>query len=213
VTAARKLVGSLGVGQRTPAQPRARVKDARDRRRPGHLPAIFPEADEGEESALLAAFGRRYPAPNGPPGRARRPLLRWPHGLADGQGKKPEKGRGSARVEVRVRSGKARVKHGLAWLGSKQIKTSVVERHKGTSRLRNQRKVRKTLAFSTVPRYHRWMRWLSVGLENFCRGHGSLQRVQATQVQHRSPAMAARLTDHIWTVREWLLWPVLGRQG
>jgi IS1 family transposase len=56
------------------------------------------------------------------------------------------------------------MQHVLALLGYKQINTSVVERHNGTSRLRNQRKVRKTLAFSKVPRYHRWMSWLSVGL-------------------------------------------------
>jgi len=105
------------------------------------------------------------------------------------------------------------VKHVLALLGYKRINTSVIERHNGTSRLRNQRKVRKTLAFSKVSRYHRWMSGLSVGLYTFCRGHGSLKSVQDTQVQHRSPAMAARLTDHIWTVREWLLCPVLGGAG
>jgi hypothetical protein len=48
------------------------------------------------------------------------------------------------------------------------------------------------------------------GLYNFCQGPSSVQSVQASQVQHRSPAMAARVTDHIWTVREWLLRPVLG---
>jgi hypothetical protein len=55
--------------------------------------------------------------------------------------------------------------------------------------------------------------WLSVGLYNFCRGHGSLKSIQDTHVQHRSPAMAAKLTDHIWTVREWLLCPVGEGQG
>ena len=64
------------------------------------------------------------------------------------------------------------------------------------------RKVRKTLAFSKAPRYHCWMSWLSVGLYNFCRGHSSLKSVQDRQVQYRSLAMAARLTDHIWTIRE-----------
>jgi hypothetical protein len=127
--------------------------------------------------------------------------------------KKHYQGRGVERVEVRGLSGKARLKHVLALLGEKQSNTSVIERHNGTSRLRNQRKVRKTLAFSKVPRYHRWMRWLSVGLYNFCRGHSSLKSVQDTQGQHRSPAMAARLTDRMWTVREWLLCPVVGGQG
>jgi hypothetical protein len=101
----------------------------------------------------------------------------------------------------------------LSLLGYKHINTSVVERHNGTRRLRNQRKVRKTLAFSKVPRYHRWMRWLSVGLYNFCRGHGSLKVKQGDQVSHRSPAMAARFTDHIGTVHAWLLCPVVGGQG
>ena len=214
VTADSQLVVSLVVGKRTREQPRALGHAPKRRLRPGHLPAIFTDAYEGYESAIFDAFGRRYPAPpHGVTGRSRHPLLRWPQGRAYGQVKKHSKGRGIERMEVRALDGKARLKHVLALLGYKQINTSVIERHKGSSRLRNQRKVRKTLAFSKVPRYHRWRSWLSVGLDNFGRGQGSVKRVQDTQVQHRSPAMAARLTDHIWTVREWLLCPVGGGQG
>ena len=214
VTADSKLVVSLVVGKRTHEQTKALVHDTKRRLRRGHLPVIFTDAYEGYESAIFEAFGRRYRAPSqGASGRSRRSILRWPQGLAYGQVKKQYKGRGIERVEVRVLYGKARVKHVLALLGYKQINTSVIERHNGTSRLRNQRKVRKTLAFSKVPRYHRWMSWLAVGLYNFCRAHSSLKSVQDTQVQHRSPAMAARLTDHIWTIREWLLCPVVGGQG
>ena len=208
VAADSKLVVSLVVGKRTYDQTLALVQDTKDRLRQGHLPAIFTDAYAGYESALLEVFGRRYP----PQGQGRRPVIRWRQGLAYGQVKKYYKGSRVERVEVRAVQGKARLAHVLSLLGYKQINTSVVERHNGTSRLRNQRKVRKTLAFSKVPRYHRWMSWLSVGLYNFCRGHGSLKSVQETQVQHRSPAMAARLTDHILTVREWLLCPVLGGQ-
>jgi hypothetical protein len=82
-----------------------------------------------------------------------------------------------------------------------------VERHNGTSRLRNQRKVRKTLAFSKATRYHRWMSWLAVGLYNFCHAHSSLKIKHERHVSHQSPAMAAQLTDHIWSTREWLLCP------
>ena len=112
----------------------------------------------------------------------------WPMG----RGKSTIRGGGSNGVEVRALYGTARLKHILTLLGYKHINTSGVERHNGTSRLRNQRKVRKTLAFSNAPRYHRWMSWLSVGLYNFCRGHSRLKSIQATQVQQRSPAMAAR---------------------
>src|SRR5262249_32398676 len=193
VTADSKLVVSLVVGKRTHAQTKALVHDTKRRLRAGHLPVIFTDAYEGYESAILEAFGRRYPAPaHSASGRSRRSILRWPQGLAYGQVKKQYRGRGMERVEVRILYGKARVKHVLALLGYKQVNTSVVERHNGTSRLRNQRKVRKTLAFSKVPRYHRWMSWLAVGLYNFCREHSSVKSVQPPQVQHRSPAMAAR---------------------
>jgi len=108
---------------------------------------------------------------------------------------------------VRVVHGKARLKHVLYLLGYNVINTSVVERHNGTSRLRNQRKVRKTLAFSKAARYHRWMSWVAVGLSNFCHAHRSLKIQDEAQVVHRSPAMAAKLADHIWSTREWLLCP------
>ena len=127
-----------------------------------------------------------------------------------GKCRKSTKGSRVERVDVRAVYGKARLQHVLYLLGYKVINTSVVERHNGTSRLRNQRKVRKTLAFSKATRYHRWMSWLSVGLYNFCRAHSSLKIKQEAQVSHRSPAMAAKLADHIWSTREWLLCPVLG---
>ena len=212
IAADSKLRVSLVVGKRTHAQTTTLVHDAKQRLRPGHLPAICTDAYEGYESAILEAFGRRYPAPHhSVTGRARRPLLRWPQGFASGQVKKQEKGRGIERVEVRALYGKARLKHVLSLLGYKVVKTSVVERHNGTSRLRTQRKVRKTLAFSKATRYHRWMRWLAVGLYNVCHAHRSLRIKHEGQVAHRSPAMAAKLTDHIWSTREWLLCPVLGR--
>ena len=175
---------------------------------PGHLPAVFSDAFSSYESALLSVFGRRYALK----GRSRRTILRWRQGLAYGQVRKRYQGGRVTAVEVRAVHGKARLAQVLSLLGYKQINTSVVERHNGTSRLRNQRKVRKTLAFSKAFRYHRWMSWLSVGLYNFCWPHGSLQIRESTLVMPRSPAMAAGLTDHLWSIREWLLKPALGRQ-
>jgi IS1 family transposase len=211
VAADSKLVVSLVVGKRTQEQTCALVHDAKNRLRPGHLPAIFTDAYDGYETAILEAFGRRYPHPqHGRRGGNPRPLVRWPQGLAYGQVKKSYKRGQVERIDVRVIRGKARLNHVLYLLGYTHINTSVVERHNGTSRLRNRRKVRKTLTFSKARRYHRWMSWLSVTMYNFCRGHGSLKIKQEVQVCHRSPAMAAGLADHIWTTREWLLYPVLG---
>jgi IS1 family transposase len=209
VAADSKLVVSLMVGKRTYAHTLALVQDAKARLRPGHLPAMFSDAFTSYESALLEVFGRRYPAK----GQGRREVIRWRQGLAYGQVKKSYKGGRVDRVELRVVYGKARLEHVLYLLGYNRINTSVVERHNGTSRLRNQRQVRKTLAFSKACRYHRWMSWLSVGHYNFCRPHSSLKIKQENQVIHCSPAMAAGLTNHIWSTREWLLTPVLGGRG
>jgi len=61
VTADSKRVVSLVVGKRPQEQTQTVVNDAKRRLRPGHLPAIFTDAYAGYESALLEAFGRRYP--------------------------------------------------------------------------------------------------------------------------------------------------------
>jgi len=84
-----KLMVSLVVGKRTPEQTRAFVHDTKKRLRPGHLPAIFTDAYAGYEAAILEAFGRRYLLSDSSlAGRSRRPVLRWPQGLAYGQVKK-----------------------------------------------------------------------------------------------------------------------------
>ncbi len=116
-------------------------------------------------------------------------------------------------MHLKVIRGKATLQHVLSLLGYEKINTSVVARQNGTSRLHNQRTGRKTLAFSTSSRYHRWMSWLSVVQYNLCRAHGSVRIKDETRVHHRTPAMAVGLTDRIWATRDWLRTPVLGGQG
>jgi hypothetical protein len=129
VAADSKLVVSFIVGQRTYEQTLAVLRNAKDRLRPGHVPAIFTDAFASYESALLEGFGRRYPAP----GRSRRPIIRWRQGLASGHVKKCDRGGRVDHVEVRAVHGKARLKHVLSLRGSTPINTSVGERHHGTS--------------------------------------------------------------------------------
>jgi len=169
VAADSKRVVSLSVGKRTYEQTLAVVQDAYDRPRRGPLPALFTDACASDEAALLEVFGRRSPAK----GQGRGPVRRWRQGLADGQVKKCDKGGRVDRVAGRAVYGKARLAPVLYLLGDTQSNTRVGERHNGTSRLRNQRQVRKTVAFSKARRSHRWMRGLSVGLDNFCRPHSS----------------------------------------
>jgi hypothetical protein len=154
----------------------------------GRCPRFFPLPMRAMTPPSWPPWGVVTPGPQfGTKGRAPRPVLRGPHGLAYGQGKKQSQGRRVERVDVRALYGNARLKHVLDWRGSPQMTPRVIERHKGTSRRRNQRQVRKTLALSQAHRDHRWRRWLSVGRYTFCRGQGSVKRRQDAQGQHRRP--------------------------
>lgn len=213
VAADSKLVVSLVVGKRTQAQTQQLVGDAKSRLRARHLPVLLSDGYAGYESAILETFGTRYPATGARgKGRARREVIRWPQGLAYGQVIKSAKGHCSEGIKLRVIRGKAHLQYTLKGLGYNKINTSTVERHNGTSRLHNQRKVRRTLAFSKATRYHHWMSWLSVVQYNFCRPHGSLRIQDEARTRHRTPAMAAGLTDHVLDTQDWLLKPVLGGQ-
>ena len=198
------------VGKRTQVQTKKLVHDVKVRLRPGYLPALFRDGYEGYESAILETFGRCYAAAqSGARGRPRHSQLRWPQGLAYGQGIKSATDQSTDGIKLNVIRGKARLEQTLALLGYHKINTSVVERHNATSRLRNQRKVRRTLAFSKATRYHEWMSWVSVVQYNVCRAHGNVRVKEESGIRQRPPAMASRLTDHIWSTRDWLLSPVL----
>lgn len=86
--------------------------------------------------------------------------------------------------------------------------TSYIERSHLTSRHFNSRQVRKTLAFSKALTMHRAAAALEDGYYNLIRPHKSL-RIELNQSekrwQLRTPAVAAELTDHIWTVKELFL--------
>ena len=209
-----KLIVSLVVGKRTKDQTQKLVSDAQSRLQKGHLPALFSDGYEGYESSILEAFGRHYKASQTSlVGRPRLDIIRWPQGLAYGQIIKSSKEQLSDGIHLKVLRGKAKLLHTLSLLGYEKINTSSIERHNGTSRLHNQRKVRKTLAFSKSHLYHGWMSWLSVVQYNFCRTHSSLRVKNERGFHHRTPAMASGLTDRIWSTRDWLLSPVLGGQG
>src|SRR5882762_7262980 len=87
--------------------------------------------------------------------------------------------------------------------------TAYIERTNLTSRTMNGRLVRKTLSFSKELRFLEASSILEDAIYNFTRPVKTL-RVELpnpskqARWQQRSPAMAASLTDHIWTVRELL---------
>jgi len=94
---------------------------------------------------------------------------------------------------------------------SKKVNTSFIERQNGTDRNRNSRKIRKSLSFSKEPEEHESMTFFCLYSYNFCWPIRTLQ-IQEVQRGHsikRTPAMAAGLTDHVWTIEEWIRFPAV----
>jgi hypothetical protein len=86
--------------------------------------------------------------------------------------------------------------------------TAYVERSNLTTRLFNARLTRKTLAFSKNAAMHRAAVTWEDSYYNLVRPHKSLRTRAMDDPKRkwlpRTPAMAAGLTDHIWTVKELL---------
>jgi len=130
------------------------------------------------------------------------------------------------RKQGRVVSVTTRIVYGrkeeiLALLESvgQKINTSFVERVNLTLRLMVSRLHRKTLCFSKKREYLEYHLHLALTYYHFARYHASL-RVKLPEPiptrgngspkkwEQRTPAMAAGLTDHRWSLRELLMCPV-----
>ncbi len=93
---------------------------------------------------------------------------------------------------------------------SRTINTSFLERHHLTDRHHNARKSRKTYRFSKDWRTHEAMTYLTKYSSNFCWAVRTLQeRTDAGGWRKRTPAMAAGLADHVWSLKEWLTFPAV----
>jgi len=89
---------------------------------------------------------------------------------------------------------------------SRKVNTSFIERQNGTDRNRCSRKVRKSYCFSKDWDVHRAATCFSMYSYNFCWAVRTLVRSDG-QAGQCSPAMSAGLADHVWTIREWLIYP------
>jgi hypothetical protein len=200
-------------GARTVENTEALVADFR-RRTGGRVMDLMTSDDyPAYETAILYAYGETVTPPRtGKPGRPRAPYKAAPPGLTYAAvTKRRAKGR-VVEIGTRVVFGTAAA--ALLALGmskvSRAINTAFVERENGTDRHRNARKARRTYRFSKDWRYHEAVTFLSLYYYNFCwpvrtlaskddEGHGV----------RRSPAMAAGLADHVWSMSEWLSRPAV----
>ena len=115
-----------------------------------------------------------------------------------------EKGR-VVKVETKVVFGSERlIESRLRQSPSNTINTSYVERSNLSWRLWDAHLTRKALTFAKSKRWLKAKFALVVSFYNFIRPHESLSRGEDRTFHPKTPAMAAELTDHVWTVPELL---------
>jgi IS1 family transposase len=208
-----RLVVSVVPGKRTAENAVALVEDFRRRTGGRVMNLITTDGYPAYEEAILNAYGETVTPPRtGRRGRPRAAYKVPPEGLNYAVVEKTrEKGRVvkivtrvvfGTMVAVTAALGMSRV--------SAAINTSFVERQNGTDRHRNARKARKTYRFSKDWRHHEAVTYLTMYVYNFCWPVRTLGvKDDQGRWQRRSPAMAAGLTDHVWSISEWLRFPAV----
>jgi IS1 family transposase len=167
------------------------------------------------ETALLNAYGEEVETTaTGRPTRKRIPDQVPPAGMNYATiEKRREKGRVVEIVTRVVFGTMAAIEAVLARSkASRRLNTSFLERQNATDRHHNARKVRKTYTFSKDGRVHEAMTYFTMYSYNFCWPVRTLaQRDEQGMIRKQTPAMAAGLTDHVWTMREWVTTPAVQR--
>jgi hypothetical protein len=211
-----RLVVSVVPGKRTAKNVEKLVQDFTHRTAGRSMNLITSDEYSAYPPAILNAYGTEVVPPRtGKPGRPKAPYKVAPPELRYATVHKTrEKGR-VVKVDFRVVFGTAvAVLAALAQsLVSKAINTAFIERQNGTDRNRNARKVRKSYCFSKNWDVHEAVTYFTLYSYNFCWPVRTLRVREADgHWRQRTPAMAAGLSDHIWTLTEWLTFPGVQRK-
>ena len=216
-----RLVVAFGIGKRTQQSADLlldRVLYVTD----AHIPFFTSDQLPEYRRALLHAYGVWHqPQRQGNRGRYPKPLLMPPPRLLYAQVVKTRAHGRIVQVDSKVVFGDLQaIAEMLTSLPtSTTINTSFVERHNLTQRQSNRRLMRRTNGFSKDLSWFERQLWLSLVYYHLVlphrrlrqplpepeptRGAGSLRRWQPV-----TPAMAATLTDHLWTTTELLSYRV-----
>jgi IS1 family transposase len=221
-----KLLLVVVVGERSLAVAQAVVHQVKQRLGVDCLPIFLTDGLAHYKTAILTHFGQWVQPASA---SAETPLKpRWfpLPGLLYAQVIKQVRGRRLVRVKQRVIfGGREQLKAKLEQWGWK-INTAFVERLNLTIRHHIAALGRRVLRRAQAPLGLEQQASLFLVYYNFCMGHASLRLAlvehQTTRGkgslkkwQQRTPAMAAGLTDHLWSLREVLLyrvppWPQAG---
>jgi IS1 family transposase len=195
-----RLVVSLVCGQRTEEHTLLLVQDFHDRTEGRLMDLMTSDEYALYASAIHEVYGQDVvPERTGKPGRPKAAYRDVPAELNYATVHKEREGGRVVSVEARVVYGAAE---------SKTVSTSYIERFNGTDRHRNSRKVRKTYGFSKDWEVHQAMTAFVTYSYNFCWPVRTLRvRGEKGGWDARTPAMAAGLANHVWSLREWVTFP------
>ena len=212
---ATRLVVAFATGVRNERLVEQVLQDAVSRLSYPQGVVLFSDGEPSYERLFRRMFGSPYrPARNGSRGRFPNVRYRLSRRQAQVMVRKTKRGQRLVRVKTQVAHGSSkRVARELSRLGFEKPNTSTIERRNGTARGMDATSVRKSLAFAKTadpanPSLTRRVlgAW-GVLVYNWARECRSLKRLlpqpKGRQLYERhSPAMAAGLTDRIWSVRE-----------
>jgi IS1 family transposase/transposase-like protein len=217
---ASRLVVERAQGARDEALIRRLLDDACSRLCYPQGVVLFSDGEPSYKTLFPEVFGTPYrPARRGERGRFPNPRYRLSRRQAHVQVLKQRRGKRVVKVEIRYAHGsKVRVHRELQRLGYTKPNTSAVERRNGTARRMDACSVRKSLAFARTPETRNARGSWGMTVYNWCRENRALRRrlpePQGRRLyERRSPAMAAGLTDCIWSIPELLRYPTYPKQG
>ncbi len=208
-----RLVVAVVPGKRTAENVGALVGEFRRRTSGRPMSLITTDEYATYREAILEAYGETVTPPRtGKRGRPRGPYKVAPASLLYATVHKTRREGRVVKAEPRLVFGtEAALRAALERSkSSRAVNTSFVERQNGTDRNRNARKVRKAYSFSKRWDVHEAVTYFTMYSYNFCWPVRTLADLDdAGRVRRRTPAMAAGLADHVWSLREWLTLPAV----
>jgi IS1 family transposase len=210
-----RLVLSVVPGKRTLKNTEALVADFKRRTGGRMMNLITSDEYKPYKKAILQAYGRQVQPRRRQGQRGRPPVPRRvaPPELRYATVHKTRRKGRVIKIGLRVVFGTLAAV--LTALGrsrvSRAINTAFVERHNGTDRHHNARKRRQTYCFSKDWGMHAAVTYFTIYSYNFCWPVRTLREQAGGRWRARSPAMAAGLADHVWSLSEWLAFPAVQR--
>lgn len=200
-TTTRLLVCFL-IGERTLEDARCFLKDLilRVEKQPLFISDELPHYADGLKELFHKLVN---PEPTGKPGRPKKPEKAIDENLDYATVHKTRENGRVVKVEKRVVYGSSeRIEERLKESTSNTINTSYVERSNLNWRLWDAHLIRKSLTFAKSICWLRAKFAICVAFYNFIRPHETLSRGNDRKFRPKTPAMAASMTNHIWSIKE-----------